>query len=366
MTDVRNRIESAAARGVMALPERAQRVLAGRPIVVDGQQLHVEAQLTLRLIDLVGGGQDLEGMTPAQARSQLRQDTRRVAGPKLDGVNASDTSVSGATGPLRARLYAPDHADAEAGSLLVYFHGGGFVTGDLDTHDRACRYLARQSGARLLAVDYRLAPEHPFPSALDDALTAFRYAAEHAGELGADPARIAVGGDSAGGNLAAGVARITARATGPRPAFQLLFYPWLDLSSKRESYVWFREGFYLTETDLDWHRRHYLAAQDDALDPRCSPLLADDLTRLPPAYIATAGFDPLRDEGEEYAHRLRAAGVPVALRRHRGLFHGFFNTIDVGRAGREAVLEASGALRLGLSGNPAQLATGTLRAHEHA
>jgi acetyl esterase len=351
----------------MALPHRVQRILAGRPIVVDGQQLHVEAQLTLRLIALVGGGQDLEGMTPAQARAQLRQDTGRVAGPKLEGVKAGDTSVSGAAGPIRARLYTPDHRDTEAGSLLVYFHGGGFVTGDLDTHDRACRYLARQSGALLLAVDYRLAPEHPFPAALDDALAAFAYATEHASELGADPARIAVGGDSAGGNLAAGVARISAETNGSRPAFQLLFYPWLDLSSKRESYARFREGFYLTEADLDWHRRHYLAAPDDALDPRCSPLLADDLAGLPPAYIATAGFDPLRDEGEAYAQRLRAAGVPVALRRHRDLFHGFFNTIDVGRAGREAVLEAAGALRLALAAAPpSQLATATLRAHEHA
>jgi acetyl esterase len=134
------------------------------------------------------------------------------------------------------------------------------------------------------------------------------------------------------------------------PAFQLLFYPWLDLAHKRRSYQLFGEGFYLTESDLDWYRGHYLAQDEDALDPRCSPLRADDLDRLPPTYIATAGFDPLRDEGEDYAQRLRAAGVPVALRRHRGLIHGFANTVGVGRVGREAVLEAAGALQVGLAG----------------
>jgi acetyl esterase len=237
-------------------------------------------------------------------------------------------------------------AGGEADALLVYFHGGGFVTCDLDTHDNSCRFLARQSGVRVLAVDYRRAPEHPFPAAVDDAAAAFDDVVGHAADYGADPARVGVGGDSAGGNLAAGVAQLSGR---PRPAFQLLFYPWLDLSSRHPSYARFGSGFYLSESDLAWYRRHYLADPADACDPRCSPLLAEHLAGLPPAYIATAGFDPLRDEAEEYALRLRASGVPVALRRHAGLLHGFFNTVAVGRAGREALLEAAGALRLGLA-----------------
>jgi acetyl esterase len=216
--------------------------------------------------------------------------------------------------------------------LLVYFHGGGFVVCDLETHDNMCRFLARQAGVRVLAVDYRLAPEHRFPAAIEDALAAFRFAAEHAAELGADPARLAVGGDSAGGNLATGVARLAAADAQPAPAFQLLFYPWLDLSAKRESYRLF----------------------GDAIDPRCSPLQAEQLEGLAPAYIATAGFDPLRDEAEEYASRLRAAGVPVALRRHRGLIHGFANAVGIGHVGREALVEAAGALRVGLAVAPRQ------------
>ncbi|MDX6642964.1 MAG: acetyl esterase, partial [Solirubrobacteraceae bacterium] len=257
-------------------------------------------------------------------------------------------TVAGAAGPLGARLYVP-HDGGESGGLLVYFHGGGFVVCDLKTHDNTCRFLSREAGTRVLSVDYRLAPEHPFPAGVEDALAAFRFAVEHATELGADPARVAVGGDSAGGNLAAGVARGAAADDGPAPAFQLLFYPWLDLSSKRESYRLFGEDFFLTEANLDWYASHYLAEAGEALDPRCSPLLAEKLDGIAPAYIATAGFDPLRDEGEEYAQRLRAAGVPVALRRHDGLIHGFVNTIGVGHTGREALLEASGALRVGLA-----------------
>jgi acetyl esterase len=202
---------------------------------------------------------------------------------------------------------------------------------------------------RVLSVDYRLAPEHRFPAAADDAWAAFAFAAANAADLGADPDRVAVGGDSAGGNLAAGVAQRAVRSGGPGPALQLLIYPWLDLSRKRRSYDLFGQGFYLTEDDLDWYSAQYLGETGDARDPRCSPMLADDLAGVAPAFIATAGFDPLRDEGEEYVQRLRAAGIPAALQRHIGLFHGFANATGIGRTGREAVLAASGALRLALA-----------------
>lgn len=335
----------------MYLPEPVLRRLAGGAVVVDGQRLHPEPQLTLRLLAVVSGPSRPDELTAEQARANLKRDIRRVSGRTQRGATATDTTVGGVSGRLRARLYVPlDRGEATAGDpLLVYFHGGGFVAGDLDSHDHGCRFLAGRSGTRVLAVDYRRAPEHPFPSALDDALAAFAYAVEHAPEFGADPSRVGVGGDSAGGNLAAGVALVSARSDRPGAAFQLLLYPWLDLSRKHPSYVEYGHGFYLEESELDWYRRQYLRDETDALDPRCSPLLAEDLAGAPPAYIATAGFDPLRDEGEAYAQRLRAEGVPVALRRHIGLFHGFLNTVDIGRTGREALLEAAGALRLGLA-----------------
>ena len=344
---LRARLDSLLVRTLAALPERLLRVLLGSPVRIDGQELHVEAQLALRLLALAGAPQ-LETLAVAQARAQIAQDAETFAGPKIHVGRVQDMTVPGPAGALAARLYVPEGA-SEAGGMLVYFHGGGFVVGDLDTHDNTCRFLAREAEARVLSVDYRLAPEHPFPAPIDDALAAFRHAVEHASKLGADPARVAVGGDSAGGNLAAGVARLAALEGGPAPAFQLLFYPWVDLSRKRQSYRLFNDGFLLTESQLDWYAQQYLAEPGDALDPRCSPMLGDGLGGIAPAYIAVAGFDPLRDEGEDYARSLRAAGVPVALRRHRGLIHGFANVIAVGHSGREALLQGAGALRVGLA-----------------
>jgi acetyl esterase len=344
---LRDRLQSGFVRGLAGLPDRALRVLVGRPITLDGQQLHPETQLALKLLEL-GGGPPLEELTAAQARDRVAQDARTFEGPKVPLPEVRELEVAGAVGDLPARLYVPDPTEGEA-ALVLYFHGGGFVVGDLDTHDNVCRFLAWRSGVRVLAVDYRRAPEVRFPGPLDDAVAAFRSVAERCHELGADPGRLGVAGDSAGGNLAVGVARACRDDAGLAPAFQLLFYPWLDLAEKRPSHGLFGEGFYLTESDLDWYRNQYLADPAGARDPRCSPLQSGELERLAPAYVATAGFDPLRDEGEDFAHRLREAGVPVALRRHSGLIHGFVNTVSVGRVGREAVLEAAGALRLGLA-----------------
>jgi acetyl esterase len=334
-------------RGLAGLPDRVLRLVLRRPVIRDGQELEPELQLLLRLTELAGEP-ELDTLTVQGARDRITHDAATFAGPTVEVARASELTVDGADGPLRARLYVPFAAPA-TGPLLVYYHGGGFVVGDLDSHDNLCRFLARQAGVSVLSVDYRLAPEHPFPAPIDDALAAFRFAVEHAGELGADPARIAVGGDSAGGNLAAGVARLTAAGGEPAPAFQLLFYPWVDLSQERRSQELFAEGFYLTRADLRWYRGHYLTDLSQATDPRCSPLVASELGAGPPAYVATAGFDPLRDEGEEYAGRLRDAGATVALRRHSGLIHGFANTVAIGHAAREAVLEAAGALRMALA-----------------
>jgi acetyl esterase len=219
----------------------------------------------------------------------------------------------------------------------------------VDSCEGACRFLARHAGIAVLAVDYRHAPEHVFPAAVDDARAGFRWAIAEAASLGIDPARLAIGGDSAGGNLAAVVAQQT-RDDDIRPAFQLVIYPVTDMSRTRPSYSLFESGFQLTKAQMDWYREAY-TGNDEAIrrDVRASPLLADDLSGLPPAFVMTAGFDPLRDEGEEYAQRLAEAGVPAVARRYEGLMHGFANMTGFGRASREAMLEAAGALRLGLA-----------------
>lgn len=344
---MRARSESVLVRALAGLPAGWLRVMVGRPVVIDGQELHVEAQLGLKLLEL-GGSPPLETLSVEDARARVVVDALAFEGSKCVVSRVEEVALDGVNGPLGARLYIPSDGPGEGG-LLVYFHGGGFVVGDLETHDNTCRFIAQHAGAAVLSVDYRRAPENRFPAAIEDALAAFRFALNHAAEFGADPARVAVGGDSAGGNLAAGVACLAAGDGAGAPAFQLLFYPWLDLSRKRASYELFADGFYLTERELDWYKGHYVTGEADALDPRCSPLLTNELAGVAPAYVATAGFDPLRDEGEEYAARLREAGVPVALRRHPGLVHAFVNAIAIGHVGRDALLEAAGALRVGLS-----------------
>ena len=260
----------------------------------------------------------------------------------VGAVTDLDLDVAGV---LRARHYAP----AELGDphpLLVYYHGGGFTYGDLDTHDGVCRILCRHAGAHVLAVDYRLAPEHPFPAAVEDARAALHWAVAHASELGADPQRVGVGGDSAGGNLAAVVAQLAARDGGPAPVLQLLIYPATDFSARRRSRELFGEGFLLTNPEMDWFETNYLGSErTSARDPRASPLLAEDLSGLAPAYVVTAAFDPLRDEGEEYAAALQAAGTPVTLRRFPGFIHAFIAGAGVSRSARDALVEIAGATR---------------------
>lgn len=328
------------------LPVRAKRVIAGPPGHLDGQELALDVQMLMRLAAV------LAPQPPKSAVEDVRRRARRsaavLAGPPLPMRKVESLAFCGAEGRLGTRLYTPPSGRAPL-PLLVYFHGGGWVGGDLDTHDFPCRFLAAHAGTLVLSVDYRRAPEHPFPAAVDDALAAASWAAEHAGQLGADPARVAIGGDSAGGNLAAVATRLARDAGGPLPVLQLLLYPVTDVSRKRASYRLFGEGFFLNEADMDWYRDRYLPDPAAVGDPRASPLIAEDLVGLSPAYVATAGFDPLRDEGEAYAERLRAAGVPVALRRHAGLTHGFAMYAGLVPEARGAMLEAAGALRTGLA-----------------
>jgi acetyl esterase len=237
----------------------------------------------------------------------------------------------------------------------VFFHGGAFVYGDLDTHEKTCRFLAERAGVQVLAVDYRLAPEHAFPAAHDDALAAYHWALDHLEDLGVAPDRVAVGGDSAGGNLAAAVA-LAAAQDGLPLAFQLLVYPACENAARetRSSRI-FAEGFYLTREFMAIGTESYTPDPADRADPRMSPLRAAIPAGLAPAYVATAGFDPLRDEGEAYAQRLADAGVAVEVRRFPDQIHGFFNLLLAPRS-RAAVEEIAEALRAGLDPRPGERA----------
>jgi acetyl esterase len=269
---------------------------------------------------------------------------------KPEGVEIVDRSITGPAGELPVRVYTPA---GDAGStglpVLVWFHGGGWVIGDLETADGDARSLAIGAGVVVVSVDYRLAPEHPFPAAVDDAVAAVRWVVDNAGSLGVDPARLAVGGDSAGGNLAAVVAQ-QLRDGGPAIAFQLLVYPVTDAHLGTASMDENAEGYFLSKEVMIWFRGHYLGDGDRG-DPRISPLLASDeaLTGLPPALVVTAQYDPLRDEGEAYAERLRQAGVDATATRYDGVIHGFFSMRDMIPDGVAATTEATTALRKALT-----------------
>jgi acetyl esterase len=338
------RFESRAARLLAALPPRLQVLLSGKPPVrVDGQTLEPELQLSLALLER-RGDPPLQSLPLPKARAAFRRRMEVSNGPPVPVGSVRDLTVAGAGGPLAARHYVPEEPGGPR-PMIVFFHGGGFVFGDLETHDVPCRLLCRHSGAQVLAVDYRLAPEHPFPAAVEDGRAALRWATGHAAELGADPARVAVAGDSAGGNIAAVAALEAARDGGPAPVLQVLFYPATDMVERAPSRELFGEGFVLDRELMDWFAEQYVAGADPA-DPRLSVLRAPDLNRAAPALVATAGFDPLRDEGEAYARALRDSGVsPVVLRRFSGLVHGFCSATGTSRASRDALVELAGATR---------------------
>jgi len=335
-------------RAACGLPPRVQRLLFGRPPRLDGLELAPDIHVLLRLAEMTGEASLVEGRTVERARAENREGAPIVAGPPRPMARVEALTIPGPAGEIPARLYVSLGGPRAPQPLLVYYHGGGWVIGDLDTHDGVCRFLAELGGCRVLSVGYRLAPEHPFPGPVEDAVAAFSWAAENAGELGADPARIAVGGDSAGGNLAAAVCLQARDGRGARPAMQTLLYPVTDAAGGQASREMFAKGFLLTRNDMDWFEGHYIPDGCDHDDPRISMMRAGDVSGLPPAYVATAGFDPLRDEGETYAMRMREAGVKVALQRHPGLIHGFANLTAISRTSRAAMYELAGALRMGL------------------
>jgi acetyl esterase len=334
-------------RTIFGLPRAVKRTLAGAQVRVEDQGLDLDVQLLYRLGSLLSrgeGGGAVDQATLAEQRRQADLSAHISAGPVFDEIRTRDLTVDGAAGARPARLYEPE-AVGTPGPLLVFFHGGGFALGSLMTADPLCRLIAAQAQLRVLSVSYRLAPEHPYPAGLDDALAAFDWVRAHAAELGADAELVALGGDSAGGNLAL----VTAHERPGAAAFVMALYPVTDVARTGGSRDTFGSGFGLSADTVASLERFYLpdGVPDD--DRRGAIVRADDLSAMPPVYLATAGFDPLRDEGEELAERLRRAGVPVTGRRFPGLVHGYAGLTAISATARDATLDAASALRAGLA-----------------
>ena len=283
-----------------------------------------------------------QDLSPIQAREQMREQSPPVQ-PELSVEKVVDRKIPGPDGEIPIRLYYP--AGDAPFATLVYFHGGGWVIGDLDTHHGFCHALATTSGCLVVAVDYRLAPEHRYPAAVEDAYAATKWVAENLEVIQADPDRFAVCGDSAGGHLAAVVSLMARDRKGPRFDLQILIYPITDYRFDTPSYEENREGYMLTRDLMKWFWNHFINDESKADDPYVSPLRAKNFSNLPPALILTAGYDPLRDEGEAYAEKLQEAGVNVTLTRYPGMIHAFIRmTAQLDKA-NEALGEVSGMLR---------------------
>jgi acetyl esterase len=299
---------------------------------------------------------DMLAMTRSADPSCLSVNYRRDLFRKLMSLSASnvpiarieDRALPGPGGPINIRIYTPIATLANRLPGLVYFHGGGLVAGSLDTHDSVCRTLANETGCRLISVDYRLAPEHKFPAAVMDGYAAAIWAVEHVTELGVDRDRIAVAGDSAGATLAAVVCQLARRAQGVHFAAQLLLCPITDFSAETQSRSDFAEGYILDKAMIHRDREHYLPSGSDPTDPRISPLRASDLIGLPPTSIHTAEFDPLRDEGRDYADRLARAGVEVNYTCHEGMIHLFYGMASAIPYARTALTRIGSELRAAL------------------
>ena len=286
-------------------------------------------------------GPPLHEQSPAEARAMY--EAMQMPGVEVELAAVEDRTMPGAEGEIPVRVYRPEAPGRLP--VLVYFHGGGWVIGSLDSHDAPCRELASKAGCVVVSVDYRLAPEARYPAAADDCFAVTRYVAENAAELGVDAQRVAVGGDSAGGNLGAVVAQMARDRGAPSLCFQLLIYPVTDADFGRGSYTENAEGYLLTTEAMRWFWGHYVPDEAQRTEPYCAPLRAASLAGLPPAFVQTAEFDPLRDEGEAYAKRLEEAGVATRAIRYDGLIHGFFAMGPLSPAAQAGVDDAAEALR---------------------
>jgi acetyl esterase len=284
--------------------------------------------------------------TPADARKAMGS-LVNVFGPGPDVQKVENRKIPGSGGEIPVRIYAPS---GKPNGILVYFHGGGWVVGDLESHDYLCRALTNETGCAVVAIDYRLAPEHKFPAGPDDCYAATQWASKNAASLGSDADHIAVGGDSAGGNLAAAVALMARDRGAPRIRHQMLIYPVTDAAMNTASQREFTaDGFVLSKLDMEWFWGHYLKNPKDGENPYASPIRAKDLKNLPPAHIITASHDPLRDEGEAFGELLKKAGNKVKVKRYEGVVHGFVSlqaAIDQGKtATRELAEELKASLK---------------------
>jgi len=320
----------------------------GPPNQVEGQLLDPQVRVILASIEATNVPEPWElGHTIARRQAEHNMSLLSGRGPRMAKIK--NIEIPGVTGTLRARIYRPARVDRPA-PVLVYFHGGGWVLGSLDTHDAPCRLLAAEAQCVVISVDYGLAPEHPFPSPGLDAIAAYRWVRAHADNLDLDANRIAVGGDSAGGNLAAVVCQAARDEDFEPPRFALLIYPGLEMARTKPSHRTFADGYILTAQHIDWFLDQYVPPHTDPEDPRLSPLCVADVAGLCPAHVVTAGYDPLRDEGEAYATRLQDAGIDCTQQRYPSMVHGFLNMIGAVRQARSASVESALALRRGLSG----------------
>ena len=303
--------------------------------------LHPQVKKILEEAELLGLP-DYQDLSPAAARKQMLDLTPPVD-PSLAVKKVENLMIPGPDGKIPIRLYYPSGDPPFA--VIVYFHGGGWVMGDLDTHHGVCQALAKRSSCLVVSVDYRLAPEHRYPAAVEDAYAATSWVAENADAIQADPDRLAVGGDSAGGHLAAVVALMARDRKGPRIDLQVLIYPITDCKFNTPSYIENKEGYMLTIDLMKWFWNHFIEDEGQANDPYVSPLRAKNFSDLPQALIITAEYDPLRDEGEAYGKRLQEAGVKVTLSRHPGMIHGFIRMNARLDKAKEALDEVAGRLR---------------------
>lgn len=328
-------------------PKALRQLLArGRRAPVEGQRVDEHLAAMLRLDD-VSGDSAVERRTPADARRALRVSVASVDAPPRAQIDVRELWWDGPAGRRPARLYTPRGVAAPS-PAVVFFHGGGWVVGDLETHDALCRRLADSGKLRVVAIDYRLAPEHPFPAAAEDAVAAFRWCVDHAGELEIDPARLAVAGDSAGGNLSA-VVSLNSAAHSARPALAVLLYPGLDATLSQPSHRTFGDRWMLTEASIAWyHRNYYGDSEAVRRHPDASPVFATELAGVCPTWIYACHFDPLRDEAVHYADLLRSAGVNVKLSVLPTMIHGFALMTRASPAAREITERIAGELGVAL------------------
>lgn len=296
------------------------------------------------------GGPALNTLTPQQARQMMG--AMNFGGEVEPVGKVENRTILGSTGEIPVRIYTPAENSSGPFPVLVFFHGGGWVIGDLDSHDGLCRSLTNQAGCVTVSVDYGLAPEHKFPAAPEDCYAATQWVATNTAAFNGDAARIAIGGDSAGGNLTAVVAQMARERGGPPLVFQLMIYPATDFTADLPSLRENSDGYFLTKADMDWFTRHYVNSEEDYRHPLASPNLTADLSGLPPALIITAEFDPIRDEGELYGNRLKEAGVPVTVSRYNGMIHGFLSMAPMLDQGKQAIAEAARALHAAFSPSP--------------